>query len=194
MKKIMIALVAMTIGVAAQAAQVNWQVGGKALYNKADSVLGAGQTVYLVLASKQADVAAMLDAGTALTATGANGILGSAATANAMGVVAAQTVDASILAAAGISAGQDVYAKLLVVDTTSVAGETWYKFSDGVSVAAYDETADPVVASTLKFASTVFGSAAANHGTAWTKAVPEPTSGLLMLVGLGALALRRKRA
>jgi hypothetical protein len=25
-------------------------------------------------------------------------------------------------------------------------------------------------------------------------AVPEPTSGLLMLVGLGALALRRKRA
>ena len=30
--------------------------------------------------------------------------------------------------------------------------------------------------------------------TAWTAVAPEPTSGLLMLVGLGALALRRRRA
>ena len=31
-------------------------------------------------------------------------------------------------------------------------------------------------------------------GVAWTAMAPEPTSGILMLVGLGALALRRRRA
>ena len=36
-----------------------------------------------------------------------------------------------------------------------------------------------------------FGSQASNG---WTAMAPEPTSGILMLVGLGALALRRRRA
>ena len=35
---------------------------------------------------------------------------------------------------------------------------------------------------------------ASSASSAWTAVAPEPTSGLLMLVGLGALALRRKRA
>ncbi len=37
-------------------------------------------------------------------------------------------------------------------------------------------------------------SAIGHSGASFTSEVPEPTSGLLMLVGLGALALRRRRA
>ena len=40
----------------------------------------------------------------------------------------------------------------------------------------------------------IFSTAAPSQWTASGEAVPEPTSGLLMLVGLGALALRRRRA
>ena len=42
---------------------------------------------------------------------------------------------------------------------------------------------------------TIFGAATGTTATAWsTAAVPEPTSGLLLLIGMAGLALRRKRA
>ena len=49
-------------------------------------------------------------------------------------------------------------------------------------------------AATAKWSSTQFQSFAAAADQPVTPSVPEPTSGLLMLVGLGALALRRRRA
>ena len=41
---------------------------------------------------------------------------------------------------------------------------------------------------------TSFLASAGNQGGGWYTAVPEPTSGLLMLIGMAGLALRRKRA
>ena len=41
-----------------------------------------------------------------------------------------------------------------------------------------------------------FSNVSANAQTAWTQtgAIPEPTSGLLLLLGMAGLALRRKQA
>lgn len=82
------------------------------------------------------------------------------------------------------TAGTPVYAALLYVDATlgtdpyvmgNVATVTW----GGVGTPGVGELANSL--------------GGAGSATAWV-AVPEPTSGLLMLVGLAGLALRRRRA
>ena len=66
----------------------------------------------------------------------------------------------------------------------------------------FTTTASETVANTVSFANqnngtTTFSATAATAGFAgaghWSQAVPEPTSGLLMLLGLAGLALKRKR-
>ena len=82
------------------------------------------------------------------------------------------------------TAGTPVYAAVLYVDAVdtsyfmgNVATVTW----SGVGVPAVNDL------------SISLGGAGAT-ATAWTTAVPEPTSGLLMLLGMAGLALRRRRA
>ena len=65
---------------------------------------------------------------------------------------------------------------------------------DGYAYQSATITVDTI--ETLGATEAVFGTqkTASSASSAWTAVAPEPTSGLLMLVGLGALALRRKRA
>lgn len=80
--------------------------------------------------------------------------------------------------------GDTVYAAVLYIDGDNYMG----------NIGTYTLTSD-LDYTVAGMATTVFGSVTGTTATAWsTAAVPEPTSGLLMLLGMAGLALRRRRA
>ena len=171
MKKILIAVAAVITAVACNAAAVNWQSG--AVYKATDNTtkVGKGATDYLVT------IAFFTDAGGASAVTGLVGDLsvGTAGTGSKYG----GTVE-------GFAASTKYYTQLVI--TTD-----GYEAKSDIVAFTMPGTGD----TTINFAEgdgfdVVYTFSTANAG-AW-QAVPEPTSGLLMLLGLAGLALKRKRA
>ena len=90
----------------------------------------------------------------------------------------------------GVSANQ--YVALVIYDSGAVAGDYVGAYGIAVSQVSADASDDPPVTGTMAaFANDAEGYVAANIGIV---GVPEPTSGLLLLLGGAMLALRRKRA
>ncbi len=79
----------------------------------------------------------------------------------------------------------------VVYDAATIADAKHYIISDVVSIT----TSEGGATETANFGAMLGTSLETNkfYNSEW-KAVPEPTSGLLLLIGMGALALRRKRA
>lgn len=190
MKKLIIALSAIVAGAAAQAATVDWQLTVTA---SAVDYSASNYKVYLVDAAKW-------DALTAITAD----------TFSDNTIVYGQTTFA---AGTGKSATSKTYA---TKDNNGSKGNYASALSD--TVVAKDGTLNVyyVILDTAKDPSEYYvsektaltGRAAtgtaidtgfasvANSAVSWTatSAVPEPTSGLLMLLGIAGLALKRRRA
>ena len=175
MKKIIIGVCAVMLGIAAQAATVNWSAN--AIQSSPDNAVAAGWLVQIY----SSDVVYSYEAANAGTiATWASGST----------VAAGTTFRAT---GSGSQAdGSTVSYYAVVYDASTVAGAKNYIVSDVVSVS----TAANGATANLPFgAMTATTSANKFLNSSWTAvAVPEPTSGLLMIVGLAGLALRRRRA
>ena len=183
MKKLMILAVAVVTSVMANAAAITWGSGTVTLADSTkagkDAVTGylflIDATTYGTLAANTTG-AALSDAvyaayGSSLGSADAS----KATTAKGVANIADTTVYGN---------GDTAYAAILYIDGDNYMG----------NVATYTLTSD-LNYTVAGLSTTIFGSETGTTATAWsTAAVPEPTSGLLMLLGLAGLALKRKRA
>ena len=171
--------------VAANAATFSWKTNAMSKIYEADSTtLLTSATAYLFDSTKvtQAAVLTAFDAGTAIST-----LAYADTTSVASGAIAQKTFDVPAGYAAGDSfsayfalvVDDSIYISSLASADTPATGNKGMTFSEKTSsqAAALDISA---------------GYAGAGWYT--TAAVPEPTSGLLMLLGMAGLALRRRRA
>ena len=189
MKKIMIMLAAVACAAMVQAATVSWQVtagpcmGGAHLQNYVGGNTAAGVytgTVYLVLASEKANIVEALTEGTSFSS------VDSAKTAVAMtGGITSRSVTSDALTT-------DTTGFMILLVDKDGDGNTVYKFSSEMMVAP---SGDPKTPAQMSFAAgTDFAGSWNKVESGTTGDVPEPTSGLLLLLGAAGLALRRKKA
>ena len=171
MKKIMCAFAIASMAIVANAASVSWSGLAGPLATAGDSA--ASYSVYLINA---ATFSSADDAVASIMGGNSSGILATtsgiaAGTAFRFGVTAGDL-------AGTWNAGDAISAYALVLDGSTATAENF------LATATKEATV-----SAAGLANFSYGSMAALQ---W-QAVPEPTSGLLMLVGLAGLALRRRR-
>ena len=179
MKKVIVFAAGLLLAAVTQGASVGWSLAG------ANSYAG-DKYMFFVVGQNGADLAtisALLDAGESLDGYAfASGTI--AATGNAM----------TGPNASGKSLGEGTYESFYVIfDSASpTAGESKYTIVSGG--ANQTKTIGATTASVTFVAGNQ--SSYLNDAANWRSygSIPEPTSGLLMLVGLAGLALRRRRA
>lgn len=194
MKKLIMAATIALAAIGANAATVDWVATKGYLYDGkgTDSVKitsGSAYLMYVTAAYTQTDLvsayyAANGDASATLTAMGASG---------AMATGAGTILDTAKIEGSSTStlAGADGSAYFVVFNGDKM-------FVSDVADAEYDTVQGKsyVTFATISTASKLSLDEGASYtSTGWyTAAVPEPTSGLLLLVGAAMLALKRKRA
>mgnify|MGYP002626218330 CR=1 FL=1 len=190
MKKLMFGLFAVAFAASLQAANFRW-------YNSA-AIAAAGDsntdvtsgTVYLFAGSNQSDIFAAIVGGSDWT----SGAVGSA-------VINGETsFGSTTVASASITSGRAVWTETTTDASRQyfqvlVDGDNFY-IADTISVTVKGTGNSNIAFGNNESLAAIRDSAAGYQGGGWyaVYAVPEPTSGLLMLLGMAGLALKRKRA
>ena len=190
MKKLMIALTAVAMAAGAQAYSVDWSFGGSALFkNAAGSAISADNqiTAYLCMYSDIDSLVTALKNNTLSSTTG--GVLDTG-TLGANGLMDKKTATKPAI---GLTENQFA---VLLVDSKSVTGKTYYEYSNAVPKLGYDANAEEPSPTEITLGYKNFKASATGSSGGWleVQSVPEPTSGLLLLLGVAGLALRRRRA
>ena len=182
MKKLMIMLAAVAMAVAAHAASYTWACESgriNAGTGETDYATMEGSTAYLMFTSIYSQDAAV--------AAFADGTLDTSKALASATVTSAGRISMSEFSAA-VSADDNAYFVIVKDDQMYVSSSVAATYvAVGTSSITFGSQSTP--------SKSVVGAAADGYSAAgWYTAVPEPTSGLLMLVGLAGLALRRRRA
>ncbi len=182
MKKLVLVAAIVCAATFVQAAAVDWSASK--VYDAVETaaqgknVAGSGWLGYVIMEADYATVTADLAAGKTSTLT--SKAVGPVKNTTSKGAFNTSTASGSVA-----SGEQSFY--LIVLNSDTLAGATGYASSAKTTVTV-DSSLDTLIA---------FGSmeSATKSTASWTAvAAPEPTSGLLMLLGIAGLALKRKRA
>ena len=193
MRKLIIGAIAVVSAIAANAASVDWSATKGALYDGADTPAKlTGGNAYLMFVTSSysqndllnAFIAAEGDATKTLASMTSSGALATGA-----GSISSANSRPSGTSTYNLSADGTAYFVVFNDDKMFVSYTTDVLY-DSVTG---DATATFATALTSLSKTTADASAGLSSTGGWY-AVPEPTSGLLMLLGMAGLALRRKRA
>ena len=189
MKKLMIAFAAVAVAAIAQAATVDWSLSSKNTILTHSGGDGASIAVYLLdtgATDYAKTIAGIADGSiTASSISSAAGYLGTGTTGSS-GAKLGKASGSVTVASPGVD-----YSLVFVYFETD-SGKDYYYLSSASTGTSYDGSDTYPTGSTAKWMASDYSTS--NWHAVSTSSVPEPTSGLLMLLGMAGLALKRTRA